>query len=251
MNKITYIFLIIFLFFIQNINSFDNQRLKFILQNYNKTYFIYINKSQKKLYLVDKNIKVWRKYIISVGKNHGQKLYRGDLKTPEGVYYIDEIYQYEEPWYLKRLKEKMETIDKRSRNYKIYRRYYDEFEKKYKKNRKKLEKLNETYLRAEDGFKKFKTGESLGYNSFGPVFMLLNYPNEDDYKRYKEALDDGLIKRDKNLYFKDPGDGIAIHGTNDEDALGYNSSAGCVRMKNDDILELSRYVMEGTMVIIE
>ncbi|MCX8094471.1 MAG: L,D-transpeptidase [Candidatus Goldbacteria bacterium] len=251
MNKIICFLFIFFIFYIQNIQSFDNKKLKSILKNYKKKYFIYINKSQKKLYLVDKNIKVWRNYIISVGKNEGQKLYRGDLKTPEGVYYIDEIYQYEEPWYLKRLKTKMESMDKKSKIYRIYKKYYDELEKKYIKNKNKLEKLNSTYLRAEDGFKKFKTGESLGYNSFGPVFMLLDYPNEEDYERYKEALDEGLIKRDKNLYFKDPGDGIAIHGTNDEDGLGYNSSAGCIRMKNKDIIELSNYVMEGTMVIIE
>lgn len=251
MNKITYIFLIFFLFFFINLNSFDNQRLKFILQNYKKTYFIYINKSQKRLYLVDRNIKVWRKYIISVGKNHGQKLYRGDFKTPEGIYFIDEIYQYDEPWYLKRLKDKIEMMDKKSPNYNVYKKYFQNLIEKYRKSKKKLEKLNKTYLQAKDGFKKFKTGESLGFNSYGPVFMLLDYPNEDDYKRYKEALDEGLIKRDKNLYFKDPGGGIAIHGTNDEDALGYNSSAGCIRMRNQDILELIRYVIEGTMVIIE
>jgi murein L,D-transpeptidase YafK len=194
---------------------------------------------------------VWRKYIISTGKNNGQKLFRGDFKTPEGVYYIEEIYQYEEPWYLKRFRSKVEEMDKKSKTYRIYKKYLDEMERKYKRNKDKLKKLNSTYLRAEDGHKKFKTGESLGYNSYGPVFLLLNYPNEDDYERYKEALDEGLIKRDKNLYFKDPGDGIAIHGTNDEEALGYNSSAGCIRMKNEHILELSNYIMEGTMVIIE
>lgn len=251
MIRILTILLIIFSIIKTDINSFDNNKLKNLLLTYNKTYFIYINKQQKRLYLVDKNIKVWRRYIISVGKNHGQKLFRGDLKTPEGVYYIEEIYQYEEPWYLKRLRNKIENMDKKSQTYRIYKKYFDAMEKKYKQNKNKLQKLNNTYLRAQDGYKKFKTGESLGFNSYGPVFMLLNYPNEEDYERYKEALDEGLIKRDENLYFKDPGDGIAIHGTNDEEALGYNSSAGCIRMKNKDILELSNYVMEGTMVIIE
>jgi hypothetical protein len=196
-------------------------------------------------------MKVWRRYIISTGKNQGQKLFRDDMKTPEGVYYIEEIYQYNEPWYLKRLREKIENMDRNSKNYEIYEKYYVALKEKYMENRKKLEKLNKTYLRAEDGYKKFKTGESLGYNSYGPVFMLLDYPNDDDYKRYNDALDDGIVKRDHNLYFKDPGDGIAIHGTNDEDALGHEASAGCIRMKNEDILELSNYVMEGTMVIIE
>jgi len=213
MKKIKYLFLIIFILFIQEINSFDNQKLKILLKNYNKTYFIYVNKSQKKLYLVDRNIKVWRKYIISVGKNNGQKLYRGDLRTPEGIYYIEEIYQYNEPWYLKKLRKKMDAMDKNTKNYRIYKRYYDEIEKKYKKNKEKLEKLNNTYLRAEDGFKKFKTGESLGYNSFGPVFILLNYPNDDDYERYKEAIDEGIIKRDKNLYFTDQTPAAVLQST--------------------------------------
>jgi|YelNatPaOPRAMG01_1025707.scaffolds.fasta_scaffold01058_29 murein L,D-transpeptidase YafK len=251
MKKIIFIYLIIFYFFVQNVKSFDKEKITSILQTYHKTYFIYVSKSQKRLYLIDKNLKAWRKYMISVGKNQGQKLYRGDLRTPEGIYYIDEIYQYEEPWYLKRLRNKMQLMDKNSKNYKIYKKYYDDLVKKYLKGRQKLETLNTTFLRAEDGFKRFKTGESLGFNSFGPVFMLLNYPNEDDYERYKEALDNGIIKRDANLYFKDPGDGIAIHGTNDEDALGFDSSAGCIRMKNNDILEISKYVMEGTLVIIE
>ena len=53
-------------------------------------YSILIKKSEFKLYLLDHGqpVAVWG---VAVGKNHGQKQVRGDMKTPEGTYYIDEI----------------------------------------------------------------------------------------------------------------------------------------------------------------
>lgn len=53
-------------------------------------YSILIKKSTYKLYLLDHGqpVAVWG---VAVGKNHGQKQVRGDMKTPEGTYYIDEI----------------------------------------------------------------------------------------------------------------------------------------------------------------
>lgn len=43
---------------------------------------------------------------------------------------------------------------------------------------------------------------------------------------------------------------IYIHGTHDEEKLGEPASHGCIRMANDDILELFEHVREGERVRI-
>jgi hypothetical protein len=43
---------------------------------------------------------------------------------------------------------------------------------------------------------------------------------------------------------------IYIHGTSDEKRIGQSVSAGCIRMKNDDVIELFDEVMVGDIVII-
>ena len=58
-----------------------------------------------------------------------------------------------------------------------------------------------------------------------------------------EGLDvDNTNTRDRYIY---------IHGTNAETALGTPASHGCVRMGNDDIIDLYARVNVGTPVIIE
>jgi L,D-transpeptidase YbiS len=44
---------------------------------------------------------------------------------------------------------------------------------------------------------------------------------------------------------------IYIHGTNHEDTIGTPSSIGCIRMCNNDIVELFRLVDVGSEVLIE
>lgn len=43
---------------------------------------------------------------------------------------------------------------------------------------------------------------------------------------------------------------IYIHGTNHEDEIGTPASIGCIRMRNDDVVELFRLVETGTEVNI-
>ena len=62
------------------------------------------------------------------------------------------------------------------------------------------------------------TGEEEGYNKGGDV---------DSYKRY-----------------------IYIHGTSEEGRLGKPSSHGCIRMNNQDILDLYNKIIVGTKVLI-
>lgn len=41
-----------------------------------------------------------------------------------------------------------------------------------------------------------------------------------------------------------------IHGTNDPASIGHEVSHGCIRMQNEDVLDLSSYVPVGTRVTI-
>lgn len=47
-----------------------------------------------------------------------------------------------------------------------------------------------------------------------------------------------------------PHEGIGIHGTNDEASIGSRASAGCIRLHNDDLRRLLRYVRIGMPVFI-
>ncbi len=44
---------------------------------------------------------------------------------------------------------------------------------------------------------------------------------------------------------------IYIHGTNHEDSIGTPASIGCIRMRNDDVIDLFRQVEIGSEVLIE
>jgi lipoprotein-anchoring transpeptidase ErfK/SrfK len=44
---------------------------------------------------------------------------------------------------------------------------------------------------------------------------------------------------------------LAIHGTNDTTAIGKAVSEGCIRMRNSDVLAVSRLVISGSPVIIK
>lgn len=44
---------------------------------------------------------------------------------------------------------------------------------------------------------------------------------------------------------------IYIHGTNEEDKIGTPASIGCIRMRNQDVIDLYRQVDVGTEVLIE
>src|SRR5713101_3246971 len=44
------------------------------------------------------------------------------------------------------------------------------------------------------------------------------------------------------IFFQEPD--YYIHGTNDEDSIGYAASHGCIRMAEADAVELARYLME-------
>jgi lipoprotein-anchoring transpeptidase ErfK/SrfK len=57
----------------------------------------------------------------------------------------------------------------------------------------------------------------------------------------------GLESRNANTFSRC----IYIHGTQDEANLGRPMSLGCIRMRNDDVIDLYDRVVEGTRVFIE
>jgi L,D-transpeptidase YbiS len=58
---------------------------------------------------------------------------------------------------------------------------------------------------------------------------------------------DGLEARNANTFARY----IYIHGTNDEHRIGQRGSHGCVRMRNDHMIDLFEAVPTGTLVTIE
>ncbi len=115
---------------------------------------------------------------------------------------------------------------------------------------RKLSKMNEYYFKKTNGYHKYgKPEEDLGDNAYGPRYFGINYPNEEDFRRYKDALSKGIIP-EKNGRNADIGYGIAIHGNNDEESIGHPCSSGCIRMFNRDIVKLEKFISLGTPVII-
>ncbi len=53
-------------------------------------------------------------------------------------------------------------------------------------------------------------------------------------------------------FVNEPGaSGLGIHGTNDEASIGTKCSNGCVRLKNDDVIELYDFMQPGSRVLIK
>jgi len=189
-------------------------------RSFNGKYALYVSKSEFALYVYNRDGRVVAAFPVAYGLNpdRGSKRYAGDNRTPEGLYRIVEILSMD--------------AEKSSPAY------------------KKLEAMNRVYFRARDGHYRYGHPDlDLGDNVYGSRFFLLDYPNEDDKRRYEGALKGGDIPRRKGKYLS-IGYGIALHGNNDPTSIGHLASSGCIRMYNDDIVQLDRYIQLGTPVII-
>ena len=131
--------------------------------------FIVIDKQGFKLTLVDAAGQPIKEYGISCAINYGPKKVRGDHKTPEGTFKINEL------------------------------------------------------LNAKGLTHDFKDGKGPIKDAYGPWFLRLDVPGFWD---------------------------IGIHGTPFPESIGTRATEGCIRLKNEDILDLKSRVKLGTVVII-
>lgn len=138
-------------------------------------YYVFVKKSAFTVYLMDEKNNVIKTYDCTLGKNPGQKEKRGDMKTPTGTFYVDEI------------------DDARSWTH------------------------------------DFGDGKGEIKGAYGPWFISLN----------TDAQSRGTWG------------GIGIHGTHKPDAMGTRDSEGCIRLRNENVVDLKQYVRVGTKVIIE
>ncbi|MDA3886453.1 MAG: L,D-transpeptidase [Candidatus Delongbacteria bacterium] len=74
----------------------------------------------------------------------------------------------------------------------------------------------------------------------------INVANEKDIITSRILRMKGLQKKNSNTFNRY----IYIHGTNDESTIGIKGSIGCIRMKNNDIIELFTFVKTGCKVYI-
>jgi L,D-transpeptidase YbiS len=102
---------------------------------------------------------------------------------------------------------------------------------------------------------KFRIAEKIGggmpagtvFKSRQPVKATKKMLREDDLVMTRILWLDGLEPRNANTHDRY----VYIHGTNHEEDIGTAASHGCVRMKNDDVVELFERVAEGTPVEIK
>ncbi len=202
----------------------QRERLKLItgvFREYQGNHLIYISKNDFMLFVYNRKHRVLFKAKIAYGFNpdSGAKLHEGDQRTPEGVYRIKTIYSLASPV--------------NSESY------------------QSLKELNELHLKASEGFFRYDDPEKdLGKNAYGPRLYKLTYPNEADRDRYEEGVFENRIPLNDDGTVKEIGFGISIHGNNYPSSIGKLASAGCILMRNRDIIRLDRFVKENLAVII-
>lgn len=109
------------------------------------------------------------------------------------------------------------------------------------------DKMREGDKRTPDG--QFKVILKKLHPKWGPE-LLLDYPNEESYRRFKERKAKGIIPKNAKI-----GSGIAIHATRPEEEWTvdhfYNWTDGCVSVKYTEMKDLFSYIPVGTVVTIQ
>lgn len=108
------------------------------------------------------------------------------------------------------------------------------------------DKMFEGDKRTPDGA--FKVVLKKIHPKWGPE-LLLDYPNEESVRRFRERKSKGLIPSKAKI-----GSGIAIHATRPDEEWTvdhfYNWTDGCVSVKYTEMLELYDIIQPGTTVTI-
>jgi lipoprotein-anchoring transpeptidase ErfK/SrfK len=101
---------------------------------------------------------------------------------------------------------------------------------------------------------KFRVAEKIGHGAAtGTIFKARvalgpddPVPDTEDFVTSRILWLDGLEEDNANTRDRF----IYIHGTKHEDKIGRPDSHGCIRMRNDDVIELFDLVDEATPVVI-
>ena len=164
MKKILLLATVLLLSFTLNAQDFSKY-----LGKVSGTPFIVISKADFQLTLVSADGQAIKQYGCAVARNLGPKEKRGDHKTPEGTFKINEL-------------------------------------------------LNSKSIPHD-----FHDGKGPVIGAYGPWFLRLDVPG-----------------------FRD----IGIHGTHLPESIGSRATEGCIRLRNEDILDLKSRIKLGTEVII-
>lgn len=109
------------------------------------------------------------------------------------------------------------------------------------------DKMREGDKRTPDG--DFKVILKKIHPKWGPE-LLLDYPNDISYRKFKERKAKGLIPKNARI-----GNGIAIHATRPQEEWTvdnfYNWTDGCVSVKYTEMKDLFTYIPLGTPVTIQ
>jgi murein L,D-transpeptidase YafK len=109
------------------------------------------------------------------------------------------------------------------------------------------DKMREGDKRTPTG--KFKIILKKYHPKWGPE-LLLDYPNDESYRRFNERKQKGQIPKTARI-----GNGIAIHATRPGEEWTvdnfYNWTDGCVSVKYTEMKELFEYIPVGTPVTIQ
>ncbi|HAO47204.1 MAG TPA: L,D-transpeptidase [Ferruginibacter sp.] len=109
------------------------------------------------------------------------------------------------------------------------------------------DKMREGDKKTPDG--KFKVILKKIHPKWGPE-LLLDYPNDVSYQKFKERKAQGLIPKNARI-----GNGIAIHATRPQEEWTidnfYNWTDGCVSVKYTEMKDLFSYIPVGTPVTIQ
>lgn len=84
-----------------------------------------------------------------------------------------------------------------------------------------------------------------------PAPMIKRQPELEPYRRgMKPGIDNPLGARALYLYQDGKDTLYRIHGTNDPGSIGSNVSSGCVRLINQDVIDLFNRLPVGTKVVV-
>ena len=200
----------------------DWQFVRDFFRTHTEDTLVCVKKTKFLIVVVDRSSKVLYSAGVALGKNKdlGPKVCADDDRTPEGLYRITQALHADLP--------------PDGDGY------------------KRLKRMNSVRFSVREGYSRWNDPrKDLGTNAFGYGFFRLNYPNQRDKNRYVKAVIRGEVPKDEKGGLAGFGFGIGIHGTNDPDSIGHPASTGCIRVRNEDLRVVRRFLEPGRYVYIE